>query len=39
LWDISPEIKEKYKTSGFYFDEDIKILEKVIKAKGSRGDR
>lgn len=38
LWDISPEIKEKYKTSGFYFDEDIKILEKVIKAKGSRGD-
>lgn len=38
LWDISPEIKEKYKNSGFYFDEDIKILEKVIKAKGSRGD-
>lgn len=38
LWDISPEIKAKYKRSGFYFDEDKKILEKVIHAKGSRRD-
>lgn len=36
LWDIKPEIKEKYKASGFYFDEDMKILEKVIHAKGSK---
>lgn len=38
LWDISEEIKEKYKTSGFYFNEDIKILNKIVEAKGSKGE-
>ena len=37
VWDISPEVKAKYAKSGFYFDEDIKLLDKVVQAKPTRG--
>lgn len=33
LWDIPQEIKDKYNKRGFYFEEDLKILNKIIDAK------
>ncbi|MBZ4654789.1 MAG: iron-sulfur cluster-binding protein [Peptococcaceae bacterium] len=29
IWDIPEEVKKKYSSRGFYFDEDIKLLNKV----------
>ncbi|MGE5485679.1 MAG: 4Fe-4S binding protein [Ignavibacteriales bacterium] len=31
-WEISPEVKAKFSKRGFYFDDDIKLLDKVAKA-------
>lgn len=39
LWDIPQEIKDKYNKRGFYFDEDLKILNKIIDSKKPGGDR
>jgi ferredoxin len=33
VWDIPEEVKAKYNKRGFYFDEDIRILDKVVAAK------
>jgi hypothetical protein len=33
VFDIPEEIKQKYNSRGFYFDEDIKLFDKVVKAK------
>lgn len=33
VWDIPEEVKDKYSGSGFNFDGDIEIFEKVINAK------
>lgn len=33
VWDIPEDVKAKYSKRGFYFDEDIRILDKVIAAK------
>lgn len=30
-WDIPEEVKEKYNSRGFYFDEDRELLDKVVK--------
>lgn len=35
VWDIQEEIKEKYSHRGFYFDQDIKVLNKVAEGKKS----
>lgn len=32
VWDISEEVKQKYASRGFYFDEDIKLLDRVVAA-------
>lgn len=32
VWDIPDEVKEKYGRRGFYFDEDIKLLDRVVNA-------
>jgi bacterioferritin-associated ferredoxin len=36
VWDIPTEVKEKYSKRGFYFDDDIRLLDKVVEAKPSR---
>lgn len=36
VWDIPKEVKEKYSKRGFYFDDDIRLLDKVVEAKPSR---
>lgn len=33
VYDIPQEVKEKYNSRGFYFDEDIKLFDEVIKAR------
>ena len=33
IWDIPESVKAKYNSRGFYFDEDIKLLDKVANAK------
>ncbi len=33
IWEIPEEVKQKYNSRGFYFDEDIKLLNKVKAAK------
>lgn len=33
IWDIPEEVKAKYNKRGFYFDEDIRVLDKVVAAK------
>lgn len=33
VYDIPAEVKEKYNSRGFYFDEDIKLFDKVIEAR------
>ncbi|KKM11364.1 (Fe-S)-binding protein [Clostridiales bacterium PH28_bin88] len=40
VWEIPEEIKAKYNKRGFYFDEDIKLLDEVVAAKPAdrRGD-
>lgn len=38
IWDIPEEIKEKYNSRGFYFNEDIKIMEEVANAPLSKED-
>ena len=38
VWDIPAAVKEKYGKSGFYFDEDIKLLDEVAAAKPSGRD-
>jgi Pyruvate/2-oxoacid:ferredoxin oxidoreductase delta subunit/bacterioferritin-associated ferredoxin len=38
VWDISQEIKDKYNKRGFYFDEDLKILNKIVNTKKLGGD-
>lgn len=35
-WDISEEVKKKYGMRGFYFEEDRKLLERVIEADERR---
>jgi len=30
VWEIPEEIKKKYSTRGFYFEEDIKLLDKLV---------
>lgn len=37
VWDIPEDVKAKYAKRGFYFDEDIKLLDKVAEAKPKRG--
>lgn len=37
VWDISEEVKAKYSKRGFHFDDDIKLLEKVISAPLTKG--
>jgi ferredoxin len=32
VWDIPEEVKQKYASRGFYFDEDIKLLDEVVSA-------
>ncbi|MGI6286644.1 Ion-translocating oxidoreductase complex subunit B [Moorella humiferrea] len=32
VWEIPEEVKRKYATRGFYFDEDIKLLDRVVAA-------
>lgn len=32
VWDIPEEVKQKYASRGFYFDEDIKLLDRVVAA-------
>ncbi|BCV22037.1 4Fe-4S binding protein [Moorella sp. Hama-1] len=32
VWEIPEEVKHKYATRGFYFDEDIKLLDRVVAA-------
>lgn len=32
VWDIPEEVKQKYASRGFYFDEDIKLLDAVVSA-------
>jgi len=36
VWDIPEDVKAKYGSRGFYFDEDIKLLDKVVNAKPER---
>ncbi|WP_366924352.1 4Fe-4S binding protein [Metallumcola ferriviriculae] len=38
VWEISDAVKEKYSQRGFYFDEDIKLLDEVakIERKGAK---
>ena len=36
VWDIPQAVKDKYGSRGFYFDEDIKLLDKVAAAKPER---
>jgi hypothetical protein len=31
-WEIPADVKAKYDSRGFYFDEDIKILDEVVNA-------
>lgn len=31
-WDIPPEVKAKYASRGFYFDEDEKLMDKIVNA-------
>lgn len=33
IWDIPEDVKAKYNSRGFYFEEDIKLLNKVVNAK------
>lgn len=37
VYDIPEEVKQKYNSRGFYFDEDIKLFDEVVKAKPERG--
>jgi len=37
VFDISEDIKQKYNSRGFYFEEDIKLFDEVVKAKKERG--
>ena len=32
-WDIPEEVKEKYNSRGFYFDEDRELLDKIVKVR------
>lgn len=36
VFDIPEDVKKKYSSRGFYFDEDIKLLNKVVAAKTER---
>lgn len=36
VYDIPENVKEKYNSRGFYFDEDIKLFDEVVKAKAER---
>jgi Fe-S-cluster-containing hydrogenase component 2 len=33
IWEIPEEVKRKYSKEGFYFDQDLKLLEKIVHAK------
>lgn len=33
LWDIDPHLKMQYEIGGYHFDEDIRLIEKVIETK------
>jgi Pyruvate/2-oxoacid:ferredoxin oxidoreductase delta subunit/bacterioferritin-associated ferredoxin len=39
VYDIPEKVKEKYNSRGFYFDEDIKLFDEVVKAKAERGNK
>lgn len=36
VWEIPEEVKKKYNKRGFYFDDDIKLLDDVVKADGTQ---
>jgi Pyruvate/2-oxoacid:ferredoxin oxidoreductase delta subunit/bacterioferritin-associated ferredoxin len=36
IWEIPEEVKQKYSQRGFYFDEDIKLLNEVAKLKAEK---
>lgn len=33
VWEISEKVKKKYSSRGFYFDEDLELLNKVVSAR------
>lgn len=35
-WDIPEEVKEKYNSRGFYFDEDRELLDKIVKVRADK---
>ena len=32
-WDMPEEVKEKYNSRGFYFDEDRELLDRIVKVR------
>lgn len=38
VWDIPAEIKEKYASRGFYFEDDIRLLEEIVAEKPEKGE-
>lgn len=36
LWDVPPEIREKYKPGGYHFEEDEALIEKILKMDSQR---
>lgn len=37
VWDLSEEVKEKYNSRGFYFDEDKELLDKIVHKRREGG--
>lgn len=37
-WEIPQSVRERYSSRGFYFDEDIQLLNRVVEAKGKGDD-
>ena len=37
-WEIPREVRDRYSSRGFYFDEDIKLLDRVVQAKAEGDD-
>jgi len=38
IWDIPETVKEKYSSRGFYFDQDIALLDRVAETRSKEGD-
>ena len=32
IWEIPEEVRQKYSSRGFYFDEDLKLLDSIVSA-------